>query len=152
MSAAMVLEPQPLYTPKRGQPFEGDPKPFCTTGTGIHGTHVCLDWMSGMQHIISLSTTEAELVALKEATRRKLIIEPLLEVLVGKEVKYCIRTDSQSAVGAIRNGRSGALKHCKKAYDLSICWMREYTAKFLTHVRGIFLFQYNILNHLSITI
>ena len=76
------------------------------------------------------------MLALRTAAKELLGIQPLAIALMGDAVKFSIRTDSQSALLSVRGSKSSALRHCKKAYDISLCWLREQIADILTHIKG----------------
>lgn len=62
-----------------------------------------MSWRSGLQHIVALSTTEAEYMALAEATKEALWLKGITSELGFIQKKVEIFSDSQSALCLARN-------------------------------------------------
>ena len=100
---------------------------------GASGTYVVLDYASKLQSLTTLSTAEAELIAIREGAKDLFGVLPLIEGLFpGVEVK--LYSDSQAAIGAI-NGRS-SMGHLKRTYDLSLAWLRQQVGQMISHIPG----------------
>ena len=67
----------------------------------LGGTAV--SWVSKLQKIVALSTTEAEYVAMTEASKEMVWLQSFLEELGHKQVKSVLHCDSQSAIHLARN-------------------------------------------------
>ena len=81
-----------------------------------------ISWKSCLQHIVALSTTEAEYVALTEATKEALWLKGITEELglhCGIPVIYC---DSQSAIHLSKNS---AFHERTKHIDVRLHFIRE---------------------------
>jgi hypothetical protein len=68
-----------------------------TVGTGA------VSWMSRIQKIVALSTTEAEYVAVTEASKELIWLQGLLTELGFMQEKCALYSDSQSAIHLARN-------------------------------------------------
>ena len=62
-----------------------------------------VSWVSKLQKIVALSTTEAEYVAVTEASKEMIWLQSFLEELGHKQVKSVLHCDSQSAIHLARN-------------------------------------------------
>ncbi|KAL2248134.1 UNVERIFIED_CONTAM: Retrovirus-related Pol polyprotein from transposon TNT 1-94 [Sesamum indicum] len=63
----------------------------------------CISWKSQLQHIVALSTTEAEYIATTEAFKEALWLSGLLNEIGFLKEKPVIFSDSQSAIQLCRN-------------------------------------------------
>lgn len=75
-----------------------------TTGTIVlyAGRPVC--WVSKKQPIVTLSSTEAELVAATESLKEAIKVKSIIKDLTGKEVNIRLLIDNQSTLQIIKNG------------------------------------------------
>ncbi|KAL3830794.1 hypothetical protein ACJIZ3_019596 [Penstemon smallii] len=62
-----------------------------------------VSWMSRLQKIVALSTTEAEYVAVTEASKEMIWLQGLLDELGFKDEKNVLYSDSQSAIHLAKN-------------------------------------------------
>ena len=62
-----------------------------------------MSWISQLQKIVALSTTEAEYVAITEASKEMIWLQRLMEELGKKHMCNTLWSDSQSAVHLARN-------------------------------------------------
>lgn len=62
-----------------------------------------VSWKSGLQHVVALSTTEAEYISLVEAIKEGLWLRVLTEELGYKQSEVCVGCDSQSAIFLAKN-------------------------------------------------
>ena len=95
-----------------------------------------IDFRSKVQSLATLSTAEAELIAIRDGTRELLGTLPLLEALLGAtRLRWSVHSDSQAAIGAIRGGvKRTSMKHLKKAYDVSLHWIKDQVGDRLHHI------------------
>ena len=81
----------------------------------IGGT--AISWRSQLQSIVSLSTTEAEYVAVAEAVKEKMWLENLLTELGHKQTDSVLWCDSQSAIYLAKNPKfHSRSKHIRLKY------------------------------------
>ena len=62
-----------------------------------------ISWKSSLQHVVALSTTEAEYIALLEAFKEAMWLKGLVSELLGLEVKANLLCDNQSAIHLYKN-------------------------------------------------
>ncbi len=102
---------------------------------GPGGTDVLIDFRSKTQSLVTLSTAEAELIALREGAKEVFATLPILEVLFGNNMSVRIMTDSQAALGAVKGGGSKtAMKHLRKTLDVSLLWLKEQVTPYIGYV------------------
>ncbi|KAH9651797.1 Integrase catalytic domain-containing protein [Citrus sinensis] len=84
--------------------FAGDlDKRKSTTGYVFAFTGAAVSWVSKLQTVVALSTTEAEYMAATQACKEAIWIQRLLEELGHKQQKIPVLCDSQSALHIARN-------------------------------------------------
>ncbi|KAH9648557.1 hypothetical protein KPL70_025642 [Citrus sinensis] len=84
--------------------FAGDlDKRKSTTGYVFTLAGVAVSWVSKLQTVVALSTTEAEYMAATQACKEAIWIQRLLEELGHKQQKIPVFCDSQSALHVARN-------------------------------------------------
>jgi hypothetical protein len=89
-------------------------------------THVPLTATSKRQRAVSLSTTEAEVIAASTAV--SLTGRPaadLWDVLLGSGTKIVLCEDNQAAFRILRSGRSPALRHISRTQAVQLAWLAE---------------------------
>ena len=74
-----------------------------TTGYVFTVGTTAVSWVSQLQKIVALSTTEAEYVAMTEASKEMIWLQGLLAELGFKQVKNVLHCDSQSAIHLAKN-------------------------------------------------
>lgn len=74
-----------------------------TTGYIFTVGNTAVSWMSQLQKIVALSTTEAEYVAVTEASKEMIWLQGLLTELGFKQEKNVLHSDSQSAIHLAKN-------------------------------------------------
>lgn len=74
-----------------------------TTGYVFTVGSTAVSWMSRLQKIVALSTTEAEYVAVTEASKEMIWLQGLLTELGFKQEKNVLYSDSQSAIHLAKN-------------------------------------------------
>ena len=74
-----------------------------TTGYIFTVGTTAVSWMSQIQKIVTLSTTEAEYVAVTEASKEMIWLQGLLIELGFKQEKNVLHSDSQSAIHLAKN-------------------------------------------------
>ena len=74
-----------------------------TTGYVFTVGTTAVSWMSQVQKIVTLSTTEAEYVAVTEASKEMIWLQGLLTELGFKQEKNVLHSDSQSAIHLAKN-------------------------------------------------
>jgi hypothetical protein len=74
-----------------------------TTGYIFTLGATAVSWVSQLQKIVALSTTEAEYVAVTEASKEMIWLQGLLAELGFKQVKNVLYSDSQSAIHLAKN-------------------------------------------------
>ncbi|BBH04062.1 Toll-Interleukin-Resistance domain family protein [Prunus dulcis] len=74
-----------------------------TTGYIFTVGNTAVSWMSQLQKIVTLSTTEAEYVAVTEASKEMIWLQGLLTELGFKQEKNVLHSDSQSAIHLAKN-------------------------------------------------
>ncbi|KAK9134561.1 hypothetical protein Syun_013891 [Stephania yunnanensis] len=82
-----------------------------------------VSWQSKLQKCVALSTTEAEYIAITEASKEMLWLKRFLQELgLKQEDGYAVNCDSQSALDLSKN----ATYHCRtKHIDIRYHWIRE---------------------------
>ncbi|KAH9707030.1 Integrase catalytic domain-containing protein [Citrus sinensis] len=84
--------------------FAGDlDKRKSTTGYVFTLAEAAVSWVSKLQTVVALSTTEAEYMAATQACKEAIWIQRLLEELGHKQQKISVFCDSQSALHIARN-------------------------------------------------
>jgi len=84
--------------------FAGDiEKRRSTTGYVFTLVGGAVSWLSKLQDVVALSTTEAEYMAATEACKKAIWIQRLMEELGQKKQKIVVYCDSQSALHIARN-------------------------------------------------
>ena len=115
--------------------FAGDARTRkSTTGwvmklVGREGTSCFLESKTITQGSLSLSTAEAELVAIRDALKALLARLGTLEALF-PSVKVRMFSDSQAALQIVEKGVSKALRHARKLHDLSVKWVSAVIGQF----------------------
>jgi ATP-binding cassette subfamily B (MDR/TAP) protein 1 len=74
-----------------------------TTGYVYTLGGTAVSWMSRLQKIVALSTTEVEYVAITEASKEMIWLQDFLEELGKKQENSALNSDSQSAIHLARN-------------------------------------------------
>ncbi|CAO2827530.1 unnamed protein product [Amaranthus hypochondriacus] len=74
-----------------------------TTGYVFTVGNTAVSWMSQLQKIVALSTTEAEYVAVTEASKEMIWLQGLLDELGFKQENNILYSDSQSAIHLAKN-------------------------------------------------
>ncbi|GAA0153728.1 transmembrane signal receptor [Lithospermum erythrorhizon] len=74
-----------------------------TTGYIFTVGNTSVSWMSQLQKIVALSTTEAEYVAITEASKEMIWLQGLLTELGFKQENNVLYSDSQSAIHLAKN-------------------------------------------------
>lgn len=74
-----------------------------TTGYVFTLGATAISWVSQLQRIVTLSTTEAEYVAVTEASKELIWLQSLLAELGFKQVLNVLHSDSQSAIHLAKN-------------------------------------------------
>lgn len=92
-----------------------------TTGYLYTFAGAAVSWVSKLQKIVALSTTEAEYIAATEACKEMLWIQRFLGELGIKQDKYVLYCDSQSAIHLAKNP---AFHSRTKHIDLRYHWIR----------------------------
>ena len=120
--------------------FAGDSK----TSRSCSGVHLCLLGpntvfpLAGQckkQGCVSHSTPEAEVVAADHAMRAYgLPCLDLWDKLLGRSAVLQFHEDNETAIGAMRNGYSPALRHVKRTHGVCIRWLAERFANPLYHL------------------
>lgn len=90
-----------------------------------------VSWKFSLQHIVALSTTEAEYVALDEAIKEALWIKGLLEELRVSNVNVKVKCDSQSAIHLAKNS---TYHERTKHIDVRLHFIRDVICKQLIEV------------------
>ena len=79
-----------------------------------------MSWMSRLQKCVSLSSTEAEYVAISEVGKEMIWLADYLEELGKKQSEKILYSDSQSAIQLVRNPvYHSKTKHIRRRYHLS---------------------------------
>ena len=97
-----------------------------TTGYLYTFAGAVVSWVSRLQKIVSLSTTEAEYIAATEACKEMLWMQQFLGELGIKQEKYVLHCDSQSAIHLVKNL---AFHSRTKHIDLRYHWIRHVLKK-----------------------
>jgi len=95
-----------------------------------------ISWKSSLQHVVALSTTEAEYIALLEAFKEAMWLKGLVSELLGLEVKANLLCDNQSAIHLYKNQ---AHHEKTKHIDVRLHFIREMIENkyvFLSKVAG----------------
>ena len=88
-----------------------------TTGYVFTIGGTAISWASKLQKIVALSTTEAEYVALTEASKEMLWLDRFLEELGNKQDNCVLYSDSQSAIHLAKNSAfHSRTKHIELRY------------------------------------
>jgi hypothetical protein len=74
-----------------------------TTGYVFTVGTTAVSWISQIQKIVALSTTEAEYIAVTEASKEMIWLQGLLEEMGFKQEKNVLHSDSQSAIHLAKN-------------------------------------------------
>ena len=84
----------------------------------IGGTTV--SWMSKLQKCVSLSSTEAEYVAIAEAGKEMILLADYLEEFFKKQSEKILYSDSQSAIQLVKNTFfHSKTKHIRRRYHFT---------------------------------
>jgi arginyl-tRNA--protein-N-Asp/Glu arginylyltransferase len=81
-----------------------------------------VSWQSRLQKCVSLSTTEAEYIAVVEAWKEVLWMKNFLQELEHKQEKYNLFCDNQSAIHLAKNS---SFHSRTKHIDVRYHWIRE---------------------------
>jgi hypothetical protein len=81
-----------------------------------------VSWQSRLQKCVSLSTTEAEYIAVVEACKEVLWMKNFLQELEHKQEKYNLFYDNQSAIHLAKNS---CFHSRTKHIDVRYHWIRE---------------------------
>ena len=93
-----------------------------TTSYGYSFAGAAVSWVSKLQKVVALSTTEAEYIAATEACKEMLWMQRFLGELGIKQDKYVLHCDSQSAIHLAKNP---AFHSKTKHIDLRYHWIRQ---------------------------
>ena len=93
-----------------------------------------MPWTSKLQSSTTLSTAEAEIMALRDGVKELHATAPLVETLFEGRVEMIVESDSQACIGAVKNGKSSAMRHVKKSFDCSLMFLRDQVAKILKYI------------------
>ena len=74
-----------------------------TTGYVFTMAGTAISWMSQLQKIVTISTTEAEYVAVTESSKELIWLQSLLAELGFDQVMNVLHSDSQSAIHLAKN-------------------------------------------------
>ena len=78
-----------------------------------------ISWISKLQQVVALSTTEAEYVAITEASKEMIWLQTFMEELGKKQEDNRLYCDSQSAIHLAKNSAfHSRTKHIKLGYQL----------------------------------
>ncbi|PHT91026.1 hypothetical protein T459_06139 [Capsicum annuum] len=79
-----------------------------------------MNWMSKLQKYVSLSSTEAEYVAIAEAGKEMIWLADYLKELGKKQREKILYTDSQSAIQLVKNPvYHSKTKHIRRRYHFT---------------------------------
>ncbi|RDY02435.1 hypothetical protein CR513_14108, partial [Mucuna pruriens] len=95
------MEPQVLHYVVKDQ--SGLDKRKYTTGYVFTIAGGAVSWLSKLQDVIALSTTEAEYMAATQACKEAIWIKKVMEELGHKQQQIVVYCDSQSALHIARN-------------------------------------------------
>lgn len=85
--------------------YAGDPETRkSTTGFVVMFCGGPISWCSRKQHVVAMSSTEAEYIAAAECCRELLYLRSVIEELVSVPITVNINIDNQSAIALIKNG------------------------------------------------
>ncbi|KAH9309120.1 hypothetical protein KI387_037031, partial [Taxus chinensis] len=88
-----------------------------TTGYIYTVGGTAMSWISRLQKLVALSTTEAEYVAATEASKEMIWLQQLLEELGHKQEECKLYSDSQSAIHLAKNSAfHSRMKHIQLRY------------------------------------
>ena len=93
-----------------------------TTGYVYTFAGAAVSWVSKLQKVVALSTTEAEYIAATEVCKEMLWMQRFLGELGIKQDKYVLHCDSQSAIHLAKNP---AFHSKTKHIDLRYHWIRQ---------------------------
>lgn len=93
-----------------------------------------VSWVSRLQKVVALSTTEAEYIAATEACKEMLWMQRFLGELGIKQDKYVLHCDSQSAIHLVKNP---AFHSRTKHIDLKYHWIRQVLEEGHLHLEKI---------------
>ena len=74
-----------------------------TTGYIFKLWNSSISWKSSLQHVVALSTTEVEYIAVADAIKEAMWLKGLVGELLGLDVKVTLICDSQSAIHLLKN-------------------------------------------------
>ena len=79
-----------------------------------------MSWMSRLQKYVSLSSTEAEYVAIAEAVKEMIWLTDYLEELGKKQREKILYSDCQSAIQLVKNlVYNSKIKHIRRRYHFT---------------------------------
>ena len=93
-----------------------------TTGYLYTFAGATMSWVSRLQRVVALSTTEVEYIVATEACKEMLWMQRFLGDLGIKQEKYVLYCDSQSAIHLAKNP---AFHSKSKHIDLRYHWIRQ---------------------------
>ena len=82
----------------------------------------CINWKSRQQHVVALSTTEAEFMAVTEAFKEATWIKGILQEICMLKGKVYVFFDSQSAIHLSKNP---VYHERSKHIDIRMFWIRD---------------------------
>ena len=89
-----------------------------TTGYVFTMVGTTVSWISKLQQVVALSTTEAEYVATTEASKEMIWLQRFMEELGKKQENSRLYSDSQSAIHLAKNSVfHSRTKHIELKYD-----------------------------------
>ena len=111
--------------------FGGDPSKISTSGyvvalVGIKfGSFAVIHASSSRQRCVSLSTAEAEIIALRAALHFTMCLLPTVESMFTDQINVRIFVDSKAAIQISEKGLSRKLGHVRKLQQVSIRWIKD---------------------------
>ena len=93
-----------------------------------------VSWKSNLQHVVALSTTEAEYIVLTEAVNEALWLKGFLDQLDFKQEQVVVHCDSQSAIHLSKNT---VFHERTKHIDVKLYFLRDIVAKGMVKVNKI---------------
>lgn len=84
-----------------------------------------LDWLSKKQTAVSLSSGEAELIAMTSGIKAILRAQAIITPILGYTPQSTLFSDSQCAITVATAGVSASLGHLGKTHGISLGWIRD---------------------------
>lgn len=107
-----------------------------TTGYVFTMGSTAVSWVAQLQKIVALSTTEAEYVAVTEASKEMIWLQGLLEELGKEQENSTLYSDSQSAIHLAKNSAfHSRTKHIDRRYHFIRTLLEDGTLK-LEKIKG----------------